>query len=164
MNEQYAPGTPVKVTIRDEEVLAYAFYGTAEPRLRWYVPNPPWPIKTHDPEQDFDTWFLGSQGTNPRPLLMVDPEDLEQTSALFHAADTTLGGFRERLPAMAAPVPPEPTGERAVVVDKEGDAWQKRTTSLMWANTYGGDLAWRALSERYGPLTVVSEGYTPEAK
>ena len=157
----YAPGTPVKVTIRDQEVLAYAFYGTAEPRLRWYVPNPPWPIATHDPEQDFDTWFLGSQGSDPRPLVVIDPDDAEQVKRLMtHYAgspltDNEVPEMQQALHALANPGPPEPSGDRALVVDKEGDVWQKRSSD--WANTYGGHASWQELSGRYGPLSVISK-------
>lgn len=166
---KYAPGTPVKVTIREQEVLAYAFYGTAEPRLRWYVPNPPWPIKTHDPEQDFDTWFLGTQGTNARPLLVIDPEDVEQVTRLMvlyagsPLTENEVPEMRQALRVLATPTPPEPSGDRPIVLDKEGDVWQKRNSG--WMNTYGGFVArWAELNDRYGPVAVLSEGYTPEAE
>lgn len=134
MTDQYEPGTPVKVTIRDQEVLAFAFYGTAEPRLRWYVPCPPWPVKTHNPEEDFDTWFLGSQGTNPRRLAVVDPESsaqVERLRAILSRHEDTvpyedmrkvgdpthLTAMRDALSEFASAKPPRPTEVGVTVVD-----------------------------------------------
>lgn len=134
MSDQYEPGTAVKVTIRDQEVLAFAFYGTAEPRLRWYVPCPPWPIKTHDPEKDFDTWFLGSQGTNPRRLAVIDPDSEVQVERFRQIAGrhadavpysdmrkpgdpTHLTAMQDALREYASPRPPRPTELGVTVVD-----------------------------------------------
>lgn len=171
----YEPGTPVKVTIRDQEVLAYAFYGNAEPRLRWYVPNPPWPIKTHDPLEDFDTWFLGIQGTNPRPLLVVDPEDADGMRELYYAIrerqdlmPLDVAQVTAAVRDMLAPPLEEPTGWLAAVADRDGNRWFRdgeADTDCPWRQVredgiHGRD-RWDSMPT--AALTVLTQGYIPEA-
>ncbi|WP_431911653.1 hypothetical protein [Nonomuraea jabiensis] len=57
------------------------------------------------------------------------------------------------------PLPPEPL-ERSVVLDRDDDAWQRRSGSWDcvedgYDNKY---LSWKKLNDEYGPLKVV---YTP---
>lgn len=99
-----------------------------------------------------------------RRVLVIDPEDNEQTSALFHAADTTLGGFRENLRKMVAPPIEEPKGLGAVVESFEGSVWVRgHHNKRGWVRTAFDNEA-RSWDEIPTPLTVLHGGYTPEAE
>lgn len=62
---------------------------------------------------------------------------------------------RTWLTKVEPPLPPEPP-VGAVVVDSEGDAWQRRKNEWgvrHWVTPTSGDQDWATLVEHYGPLT-----------
>jgi hypothetical protein len=98
------------------------------------------------------------------------PEELgsgvfRETGRFQGLIDLRVPGHLARLPVpqgwlteVKEPAPAEP-GERAVVVDRDGDAWQRRANAWHLARHDGcSPRDWAFLHEHFGPLKVVYEG------
>lgn len=91
---------------------------------------------------------------------VIDPEDDEQTKALWHMAGQTLPTFRAALREFADPKPPkpeEPLAFSAAVEDVDGVWWTRTGTgprSGDWCNAHGDHLDYADLDV----VRVLSKG------
>lgn len=81
-------------------------------------------------DTDGDPCSVYAEGTNARPLVVIDPEDREQVERLmppnWHRTDEALDWFQDHIRSLADPKPPkpdEPKGLGAVVEDADGHHW-----------------------------------------
>lgn len=113
---------------------------------------------------------LAQDDYNPRPLVVIDPEDLEQVKRFVRGiypsgAATIVDDFQVALRSLVTPPKPdEPTGLGAVVEDEEGALWVK------WSTLHRADRNWKRHDEHGGNYLawsdlavteVLSEGVTP---
>lgn len=111
-----------------------------------------------------------------RPLVVIDPEDREQVALLlsnYHSwkwtagiAEASINDMQDALRALVAePQPEEPKATGAIVRDADEELWVRRRGGP-WdcLNSPAGKdvLGWADLCRKYGPLTVLSEGYSGE--
>lgn len=156
MSTKYEPGTVAVIRVDDENRLAMLQdWGTSR---YWST------IYGQDIAETNEALIV------VRPFLVVDPGDVKQTSVLFHAADATLGGFRESLSRMLVPKVEEPKGIGAVVsaATREGSPSrlfvshkpEDEDDRTRWVDVSGDWHGWVNLVHP----EVLSEGYIPAAK
>lgn len=111
---------------------------------------------------------------SPRPLLVIDPEDLEQVERLTVAVMGSMAVHFGDVPKMQAalrefanpkpPKPDEPTGLGAVVEGREGNRWIRTERTLVHPWQHVGPVdrvaTWEGVCA-YLPVEVLSEGVTP---
>lgn len=68
--------------------------------------------------------------------------------------------MRERLDTLEQPDDPDEPPLMAIVVDADGDAWQRKRFG--WAMTgCEGETSWAKLNEEHGPITPINEAGLP---
>jgi hypothetical protein len=104
----------------------------------------------------------------PRPLVVIDPEDREQVERLTAAMvneygvdvhyDETQAALRSLI---APPRPPEPKGLGAVVEDADGRRWSRANDAGEWYSADGEEVG--PHYSHVAAVRVLSEGVTPDA-
>jgi hypothetical protein len=119
------PGDVVVATVKGREnVRVVAGWSRYDPQLRWCELSPRWA----DGDDD-ECWYFPSDVADPRPLVVIDPEDREQVEALMAALpayllDKPVSRVQDGLRSLIAdPKPEEPLGLGAVVEDDKGRTW-----------------------------------------
>jgi len=122
---------------------------------------------------DTDDYIPDSQAmgahvvADPRPLVVIDPEDMEVMERVWRMADHTPTELQAALREFANPTPPkpdEPQGLGAVVEDDRGLRWCRVLVAPSfhpWApfGQISNDGAWRAYAD-ISVVRVLSEGVT----
>ena len=147
MAREWKPGDVVTATVNGrDDVRLIAGWSKYDPQLRWGEMSPRW----GDGDDD-ECWFMPSQVTNRRPLVVIDPENREQVERLvdrlaaarfWEAIPVDEPGVSYRTSQMQAalrefanptpPKPAEPQGLGAVVEDAFGHVFVRLSTS--WFN------------------------------
>jgi hypothetical protein len=147
----WKPGDVVTATVEGREnVRLVAGWSRYKPQLRWCEMSPRW----GDGDDD-ECWFMPSQVTDHRPLVVIDPEDREQVERLTTEYVRTWLGPRETTSPESVE---EPQGLGAVVEDAEGRRWVRSADDECvnpWNRENGYD------SREYRDITAVrilSEG------
>jgi hypothetical protein len=163
VSREWKPGDVVTATVMGRpNVRLVAGWSRYDPRLRWCELSPRWA----DGDDD-ECWFMPSQVTDARPLVVIDPEDREQVNRLdialasmhFSAANCgSFGVLRAALRSLVEPPKPEePKGLGAVVEDAEGARWIRTDSDepawSEWENAIG-----RWHYDRIAAVRVLSEG------
>lgn len=108
------------------------------------------------PDNDYHEGLEGWPGLYAEDSVLhieVKPGEDKDNPVYFHAF-VRPGKYEE-------PLTEEPKGYGAVVLDREGDAWQLRKNGLWYAAIDGDDFSYWAWSDLagLGPLTLLHPGY-----
>lgn len=91
-----------------------------------------------------------------------DAKDLRSAARVLRRAGLeAAAGAAEMKADSLHQIPREPTGDKAVVRDRDGDVWVRWNQGWLCNDAVSGNhetVSWYGLDEWYGPLTVLSEG------